>query len=154
MTSPPRRPTVGRIVAPEAGFGVQSSELASRLGVGEGSLRAARWLAWRALRAGKLRRAADIAAGCVALSPSDAWSWRLLAEIRLRERRAAEAWRAADQAAAAGADPVWMGWLKARARILSGDFQGARQELQAARRMRGAPDARRAAEALLRRWAR
>ncbi len=147
------RPTAGRIVAPRATHGA-GGDLARRLGVGAESLRAARWLAWRALRAGKLERAADIAAGCVALSPSDAWSWRLLAEVRLRQRRAGEAWQAADRAAAAGADPAWMGWLKARARLLSGDYPGARQELRAARRLRGAPEARRAAEALLRRWAR
>ncbi len=139
--------------APEARPAAPSG-LAALLGIDERSLRAARWLAWRAFRAGQTRRAGDILAGCVALHPGDGWSWRLLAEVHLREGRAAEAWQAADRAAACGIDAVWMGWMKARARLAGGDPAGARQELLAARNLRGSRRARRAVGSLLRRWSR
>ncbi len=72
--------------------------LAAALAVPDEALAALRSMAARVAAAGRDDVATRLLEGCVALSPTDAWSWRALARCALRRGDVAAAHRAASQA--------------------------------------------------------
>lgn len=110
--------------------------LASACGVPADALEAARSLASWAASCGRLDRAQVLLEGCVALDPSDAWSWRALASLALRRGDAAGAHRAAAQAAqiarARGERDAEAALLLARALVALGHAADARPWLDVA----------------------
>lgn len=131
--------------------------LAEARGVGSEALAAARALAAFVARGGRPALAVRILSGLVALDPSDVWSWRTLAALRLARGDAAGAAHAAEHAAARaqqrGRTDFVAALLAGRAFLAQGRGSAARPWLSVAASSEAPAAVARLARALVRRTA-